>query len=150
MNLHKIGENYFFKTYIIKKKGFEKMAKGKLIVNVYVNNVATPIEGATVNISDGSSSIDVLTNESGQTNIIELEAPDKMYSLQPQKEVRPFSVYNITVYKENLGMTTIIGVQIYEDTLAIQDVYLSTTPGEAGKQTTYIPPQPFGKIELLK
>ena len=138
MNLHKIGENYFFKTYTIKKKGFEKMAKGKLIVNVYVNNVATPIEGATVNISDGSSSIDVLTNESGQTNIIELEAPDKMYSLQPQKEVRPFSVYNITVYKENLGMTTIIGVQIYEDTLAIQDVYLSTTPGEAGKQTTYI------------
>lgn len=116
------------------------MAKGKLIVNVYVNNVATPIQGATVNISDGTNSIDLLTNESGQTNIVELETPDKFYSLEPQNEVRPFGVYNLTVYKENLGMTTIIGTQIYDDTLSIQDVYLSTTPGDAGKMTTYITP----------
>lgn len=116
------------------------MAKGRLIVNVYVNNIATPIEGATVNISDGTNSIDTLTNESGQTNIIELEAPEKTYSLEPQNEVRPFSVYNITVYKEGLGVTTIIGAQIYDDILSIQDVYLSTMTGDAGKQTTVITP----------
>lgn len=116
------------------------MAKGRLIVNVYVNNVATPIEGATVNVSDGINNTDFFTNDSGQTNVIELETPDKIYSLEPQNEVRPFSVYNITVYKEGLGITTIIGVQVYDDTLSIQDVYLSTTPGDAGKQTTYITP----------
>lgn len=114
------------------------MAKGRLIVNVYVDNVATPIEGATVNISDGINSIDSITNESGQTNIIELETPDKVYSLEPQNEVKPFGTYNLTVYKDGLGITTIIGAQIYDDVLSIQDVYLSSTP--TGKQTTYITP----------
>lgn len=126
------------------------MAKGKLIVNVYVNNEAIPIEGATVNISDGINSIDVLTNESGQTNVIELETPNKIYSLEPQNEVRPFNVYNITVYKEGLGMTTIIGVQVYDDILSIQDVYLSGTLSDMGRQTTYITPPTIWENRIAK
>ena len=56
------------------------MTKGNLIVNVYVNNIATPIKGATVNISDGINSINLNTNESGQTNVIEHDAPDIKYT----------------------------------------------------------------------
>ena len=126
------------------------MTKGNLIVNVYVNNAATTINGATLNISDGINSINLNTNESGQTNVIELDAPDIKYTLEPQNEVRPFNVYNITVYKEGLGITTIIGTQIYAGILSIQDVFLSTTPGEAGRQTIVITPPTIWENSIPK
>lgn len=116
------------------------MAKGRLVISVFVDNIAIPIKGANIIIHGTNTNLEVTTDESGRTAIIELDAPDKAYSLEPQTQIQPFSTYDITVTKEGLGTSTIIGVQIYSDIDSFQKVFLSTTPGEAGKTITVITP----------
>lgn len=116
------------------------MAKGHLVVSVFVDTVATPLAGAHVNISGENTNIDLTTDESGKTSVIELEAPDQEYTQNPQSEVQPFSTYNIAVTKEGLGMSTVLGVQVYSGVVSFQNVFLSTIPGESGKNTTVITP----------
>ncbi|MEI3530479.1 MAG: peptidoglycan-binding protein [Bacilli bacterium] len=97
------------------------------MVSVFVDNIAQPVEGALVNVSDGNNSINLITDASGRTDIIELETPNIEYTLEPQNAVKPFSTYNVSVYKDGLGLTTIIGVQVYANTISFQDAFFSTT-----------------------
>lgn len=110
------------------------MSMGKLVVSVFVDNIAQPVEGALVNVSDGNNSINLITDASGRTEIIELETPNIEYTLEPQNTVKPFSTYNVSVYKDGLGLTTIIGVQVYANTISFQDAFFST----AGERTPTI------------
>ena len=66
------------------------MAIGHLVVNVFVDNVAQPLMGARVNISGNNTNINVVTDESGRTEAIALEAPNIEYSLEPQTIVQPW------------------------------------------------------------
>ncbi len=116
------------------------MAIGRLVVSVFLDNVAQPVQGANVNISGPGVNINLLTDESGRTNIIDLEAPDSEYSLHPQHEVRPFSTYNITVTKYDLGASVVVGTQVYAGIESFQDVYFSTSQGNSGKNLTVITP----------
>ena len=116
------------------------MAKGRLVVSVFVDNIAEPIQGAKVHISGNNTEIDLITDQSGKTKIIELEAPDKSYSLEPQTEVQPFSTYNITVTKEGLGISSIVGVQIYDGIESYQDVFFHTSQEGYGRNVTVITP----------
>lgn len=116
------------------------MAIGRLIVSVFVDNVAQPVEGANVNISGPNTDINFTTDESGKTEVIELEAPDTQYSLEPQNTVQPFSTYNITVTKEGLGVSSILGAQVYADIDSFQSVFFSTLPGGGGKDVTIVDP----------
>ena len=100
------------------------MAIGRLIVIVYVDNIAQPISGANVNIVGENTNINVVTDESGKTNEIELAAPDIEYSLEPQDVIRPFSEYTVTVTKEGLEPSVVSGVQIFSDIVSYQDVFL--------------------------
>lgn len=126
------------------------MATGNLIVNVFVDNVAQPLKGANVNISGNNTNINLITDESGQTEAIDLEAPNIEYSLEPQNQVQPFSTYNINVSKEGLGSNIVLGVQIYAGITSIQNVFLSTIPGESGKITTVVPPPTLWESEAPK
>lgn len=116
------------------------MAIGRLVVSVFLDNVAQPVQGANVNISGPGVNINLLTDESGRTNIIDLEVPDSEYSLHPQHEVRPFSTYNITVTKYDLGASVVVGTQVYAGIESFQDVYFSTSQGNSGKNLTVITP----------
>lgn len=102
------------------------MEKGYLIVNVYADNIANPIDNATVVVTGYNYEKSFTTDISGKTETIELEAPLKIYSLTPQTEVRPYSVYSVTVSKPGFQTTTINGVQILPDETGIQNVYLSS------------------------
>lgn len=114
------------------------MAIGRLVVSVFVDNVAQPLSGANVNISGVNTNINLVTDESGRTSTVELEAPDVSYSLEPQTKVRPFSTYTITVTKEKLGTSTIVGAQVYAGIDSFQDVFFSSTQGSYGKNLTVI------------
>lgn len=116
------------------------MASGRLVVQVFVDNVALPLEGATVTINGEDTNLNLMTDESGRTSVVELKAPDLEYTLEPQNTVQPFSTYDITVYKEGLGVGTVIGAQVYAGIESIQDVFLSTTPGGSGKNVTVVTP----------
>lgn len=100
------------------------MAKGFLIVSVYDNSVAKPIGEATVIVTGENYKESFTTDINGKTPIIELEAPLKIYSLIPQSEVKPYSVYSVEVSKSDYQTTIVNGVQILPEETALQSVYL--------------------------
>ena len=108
------------------------MATGTLRVQARTELGFFPVQGARVTIrSSGSDQIleEATTDESGNTQLIELEAPDVAYSLEPQREVRPYSTYDITVESSEFQTVRIVGVQILAGQEAIQEV-LAVPRGE--------------------
>lgn len=101
------------------------MAKGYLVVNVYADNIAQPLDNAKVTIVGNNTNLELFTNESGQTDKVELDAPDLKYSEEEQSEVNPYSVYTVTVSKDDFTTVNVVGVEVYPDELSMQDVYLT-------------------------
>ena len=102
------------------------MSIGKLIVNVFGQNQGDPLQDTSIKIvnSQTKETIDQLvTNSSGQSDIIQLESPNVEYSLEPGAP-KPYVEVDILVKKSNFSSVSIEGVQIFSDTLAIQDIYL--------------------------
>ena len=100
------------------------MAKGFLIVNVYKEDIGQIVVGAKVVIKGEDYEKTYTTNIDGKTDKIELNAPDIKYSLYPQYEVRPYSIYDIIVTKEGLNETIIKNVEILPNEVSIQNVYM--------------------------
>lgn len=103
------------------------MANGYLTVNVYDKNISKPVGNATVVVSGENYKQSFVTDNNGKTPLIELSAPDKKYSLYPQKEVRPYSIYSVEVSKDGYEKKIINGVQVLPDETSIQNVYLDPT-----------------------
>ncbi len=105
----------------------EAGSHGLLQVNVVsiINNF--PIQNATVRIvnSDRPDSTieEVVTNSSGQTEQVALDAPPLEYSLTPGDN-RPYSEYNLEISAPGFKPQTITGTEILPDSTAIQPVTL--------------------------
>lgn len=102
------------------------MEKGYLVVNVYADDISKPVENATVKIKGNDFEKVYKTNNSGKTELIELYAPKKEYSLNPQKQVKPYSQYDIKVTKDGLQTTIIKNVEILPDETSIQNVFMAS------------------------
>lgn len=124
------------------------MAIGTLQVQARTELGFNPVPGARVTIrSSGSDQIleEVTTDESGNSPLVELEAPDVSYSLEPQEEVRPYSTYDVTIESPEMETMRIAGVQILAGQEAIQEIL--TLPRAEGfvslpgsRSLTEIPP----------
>lgn len=101
------------------------MDTGYLIVSVYHDNVAEPISEAAVTVRGDNYEQSFTTDSNGKTPKIALPAPLKIYSLTPQTEVRPYSVYQVEVVKPGYETTIIHGVQVLPDETSLQNVFLS-------------------------
>lgn len=112
--------------------------KGNLQINVTTGLGAQPIKDATITLSytgDPSKPIETLkTNDSGQTEIVELNAPSIEYSMEPS-ESQPYSEYTIKVSASGYQPIDISGIAILPEVLAIQPVDLNKEgapgPGES-------------------
>lgn len=86
-----------------------------------------PIKGASVTISltgDPDSVVETLsTDESGQTDTVELPAPPVEYSLTPTDQ-QPYSEYNISVEAPGFEPVLVSGTQILADVTAFQPIAL--------------------------
>lgn len=101
------------------------MAKGYLIVNVYTDNIALPVENSRVTITSESTSLEYFTDINGKTERITLDAPEEALSQTEQNQTRPYSTYTVTVEKEGLTKVTVENVEIYPEVVSYQDVYLT-------------------------
>jgi len=117
---------------------------GRLQLSVFDVTRAMPVSNAIIRIRENSDEInnnniitELITNESGQTDVVELPAPPKQNSFEPDGE-QPFSKYNIEASAEGFDQVTINGVQVFPDTLAIQNIYLNRNTEE--EQTINITP----------
>ena len=125
---------------------------GSLVVRAFTSQAQLPVSGATVIISSPSEdgrrkvlSIQ-MTDESGGTKPIELEAPDKGLSEGPGQAV-PFSDYSLVVEHPEYYLATFEKLQVFPGVETVQNVPLIPLPQpSAGQDSTdpvVITPQPL-------
>ncbi|ADL51917.1 peptidoglycan-binding protein [Clostridium cellulovorans] len=108
------------------------MAIGSLQVRVLRGNVEAPVDNAKIVVSQHTSEgtrqteQQLITDSSGLSGIVELDAPEKEFSQTPSN-TRPYSTCDIRVSAEGYEDFEIKGTQILPDTLSLQDVRLRST-----------------------
>ena len=100
---------------------------GGLKISITSSLGPLPIKGASVTISltgDPDSVVETLTtDESGQTDTVELPAPPVDYSLTPTDQ-QPYSEYNISVEASGFEPVLVSGTQILADVTAVKPISL--------------------------
>lgn len=103
-------------------------AFGRLQLSVTGRNDFTPIENATIQVTDTGNPDNIIeeltTDNSGETPVIELPAPPVSYSME-SGSAQPYSEYNFTIQAEGYTSLTISGAQILADVTALQNARLT-------------------------
>lgn len=102
---------------------------GTLQVSVTSSLGLTPIPGAVVSISytgDPDSPLETLiTDESGQTETVSLDAPPRGLSLSPDIIAQPYSEYNIHVTAEGFEPVLVSGSEILAGEFSLQTIRMN-------------------------
>ncbi|CUQ21587.1 peptidoglycan-binding domain-containing protein [Clostridium baratii] len=107
--------------------------KGNLIIQCFNGDDFIPVDGTKATVVQTESpnpkpmEFDLVTDSSGLTQAIQLDAPDFQYSQIPQSEVRPYSLCDITINREGFNPLTIKGCQIFPRETAYQRCNLVET-----------------------
>lgn len=116
---------------------------GRLKIQCYKDGTYIPIEGSKITIMPSNKSqlsgnqINLKTNSSGESEIIELSAPDIKLSLKPS-DVTPYSEYDIRIEKEGFQSLVINGCQIFSEELSVQQCNLIEDSGILRSQPTRV------------
>lgn len=107
----------------------DKRPTGYLIVKVSTASGAIPVEGATVVLQGKEENnsdilISLLTDRDGLSRRVELPAPPKELSNAPNPKQKPFSTYNIEVYKEGYYPQHYSEAPIFEGITAVQNAFV--------------------------
>lgn len=117
--------------------------RGSLKISVTSSIGLIPVQDATVRISYKGipdSIIETLdTDESGQTEQIELPTPPLEYSLTPGSD-QPYSEYNIEVSAPGYETVTVSGTEILPEQLALQGIQMIPVEMEEQPQETIVIP----------
>ena len=97
---------------------------GQLKISLVESGSERPVPGASVEISSTGEPDQILerlmTDSSGQTETVELEAPPVEYSMEPTDE-QPYSEYNLRINAPGYEPLTVSGAQIFSGQLALQN-----------------------------
>ena len=112
----------------------EATDKGELQINVTSTAGGRPIADARISISytgvPESTLERVGTDSSGQTEVLELDAPPEEWSLDPNNERQPYSEYTLDVSAPGFEPVSIAGAEILANVRAIQNVRMR--PSDVG------------------
>lgn len=115
---------------------------GKLSVQVVSSVGASPIEDATISISYTGNPTNTLeqliTNDSGFADTIELPSPPLEYSVSPS-EVQPYSEYTLTITAPGYQKLVISGSEILPDVTALQRAPLIPVESPTADDVIVIP-----------
>ncbi|MBQ2897133.1 MAG: hypothetical protein IJE46_02265 [Clostridia bacterium] len=108
------------------------MEKGLFGASAFTSGRILPIQGVQVYVSslqNGTETLlySLLTDENGNTPIVELDAPDMALSESPGN-YRPFSVYNVRAIKDGFFRTLIKDVQVFAKRTTIQNIDMIPLP----------------------
>lgn len=114
----------------------EATEKGQLQINVTSTAGGRPIADARISISytgvPESTLERVETDSSGQTDVLELDAPPEEWSLNPNNERQPYSEYTLDVSAPGFEPVSIAGTEILANVRAIQNVRMR--PSDVGRE----------------
>lgn len=115
---------------------------GRLKISLTAEAELRPIPDATVRISYTGNPDDTIeeltTDASGQTDTIEVPAPNRDYSLEPQAQ-QPYSEYNIRVTAPGYEDTVISGTQVLSGEIALQGIQMRTQAAPSSGRDIVIP-----------
>lgn len=121
----------------------EGVDTGKLQVNVTGRRGSVPIRDAKIQLyytGDPTSQIEELqTNESGQTQQVELATPPLEYSMQPNQQ-QPYAEYTIQVTAKGYYPLNISAIDVLPNETAIQEVELEAIEEEEEAQENIVIP----------
>lgn len=121
----------------------EGVDTGKLQVNVTGRRGSVPIRDARIQLyytGDPTSQIEELqTNESGQTQQVELATPPLEYSMQPNQQ-QPYAEYTIQVTAKGYYPLNISAIDVLPNETAIQEVELEAIEEEEEAQENIVIP----------
>lgn len=114
----------------------EASEKGKLQINVTSTVDGRPIADASISISYTGVPENTLerveTDSSGQTEMLELDAPPEEWSLDPDNERQPYSEYTLDISAPGFEPVSIAGAEILANVKAIQNVRMR--PSDVGRE----------------
>ena len=97
---------------------------GQLKISLVEAGSERPVPGASVEVSSTGEPDQILerlmTDSSGQTETVDLEAPPVEYSMEPSEE-QPYSEYNLRINAPGYEPLTVSGAQIFSGQLALQN-----------------------------
>lgn len=130
----------------------ELTSNGYLIVKVSTAGGAIPVEAVNViiqGIEDENKNIllSLVTDRNGLTPKISLPAPSKELSGAPSPISKPYSTYNIDVYKEGFYPQHYTGVPIFDGITAIQNARIVPIAEFDAKDPFYTPQNIFEEYE---
>ena len=114
----------------------ENTGKGQLQINVTSAADSKPVAEARIAITytgvPESSLESVSTDSSGQTEVLELDAPPEEWSLDPANERQPYAEYTLDISAPGFEPVSIAGTEILANVKAIQNVRMR--PSETGRE----------------
>ncbi len=117
---------------------------GRLQINVTSEGTSFPIPDATVSISytavPGPVLEQVQTNSSGQTEILELDAPPVEYSLDESNELQPYAEYTFDVTAPGYEPVSISGAEILADVTALQNITMRPVEQTGTQEEVFVIP----------
>lgn len=115
-------------------------SRGYLQVDVVNEENTFPVTDAVVTVQEPGEGGRILeelpTDQSGQTEQLELAAPDMALSLESQNTIRPYSVYNLKISAPGYEDAEITGTEILPGVTAIQPVRLRPVKVSASETET--------------
>lgn len=116
--------------------------KGKLKIRVTSNVTAFPVEGAQISISytgiPDSTLESVTTDDSGQTETLELPAPPIEYSLDENQDEQPYAEYTLEITAPGFSKIQIAGTEILSGVTALQNIQLQ--PEDRQEEEVFVIP----------
>ena len=121
--------------------------KGGLKLQCFVGDTYIPIEGIKATLVSshgsgvGSKEVQLTTNSSGESQVIELSAPLLEYSQNPTGNI-PYSLYDLRIERQGFQSLVVNGIQIFPDEIAIQQCNLVEESRRVGNRADVINIQP--------
>lgn len=122
----------------------EASEKGQLQINVTSSVNSRPIGEAEISISYTGVPENTLerltTDSSGQTEVIDLDAPPEEWSLNPENERQPYSEYTFDISAPGFEPVSIAGAEILANVKAIQNVRMRPSDASREEEEVFVIP----------
>ena len=125
---------------------------GSLQIQVNDTNIGKPIANAQIKIKDENNNTveELITDNSGQTPIINLSTPPIEYSLDEEQNIRPYAIYNLETTTNDFRKVFVNGTQVIPNSLALQEInteLINTENSDLPIEINISPNKLFGDYE---
>ena len=122
----------------------QETGKGRLQINVISAADSRPVADARISVSytgvPEQTLEQVITDRSGQSEVLTLDAPPEAWSLDPDNERQPYSEYTLNISAPGYEPVSIAGAEILADVKAIQNVRMRPDDGGREAEEVFVIP----------